>query len=56
MDTLPTKKAANKAQPKKVSAVQHIQQKLSKTVTATISYAQITDLFGNIRTLQMSNP
>ena len=36
------KKAEEKAHPKKVSAVQRIQQKPTKTVTAAISYAQMT--------------
>jgi hydroxypyruvate isomerase len=36
------KKAEEKAHPKKLSAVQRIQQKPTKTVTAAISYAQMT--------------
>jgi len=48
-------KSRRKSTPKNVSAVQRIQQKLTKTVTAAISYAQMTG-FPNINiTPQTSN-
>lgn len=49
------KKVEEKIHPKKVSAVQRIQQKPTKTVTEAISYAQISSSPNIIITPEMSN-